>query len=371
MNVRFPFIDLVSLHQEPAVAAAIRAAVEPLCGSAAFILGGAVTRFEEAMADRLGVACAVGVDSGTRALELILRALGIGPGDEVITSPFTFVATASAIASTGATPVFADIDPQTLNMDPAAVVRLAGPRTRAVLPVHLFGLPAPVAAIRAALPEIPVVEDACQAVGARVAGRSAGALGTAAALSFFPTKNLGGAGDGGMVLTDDRELAGRVRQLRHHGQDDTGVVHVIGYTARLDALQAAVLQAKLPFLEVWNNRRAANAARYREALQGLVRFQEAGLPGEHAWHQCTIRVADRDGLRAALAAAGIPTAVYYPRPLHLQPAFAAYGGGPGSLPHAEAAASEVLSLPVCPFLTADNREAVIREIVRFLTRGGA
>jgi len=358
----FPFIDLAAQYRD--IKQEIDAALSAVFASGCFIMGEEAEALEAEIAAYSGVSEGVGVDSGTRALELIYRALGIGSGDEVITTPFTFFATVSAILSVGATPVFADIDPATLNIRAEAIAAKITPRTRAICVVHLFGLMADMPRVLDAAGNIPVIEDACQAIGASIAGKRAGSWGRAAALSFFPTKNLGGAGDGGMVLTNDRDLADRVRILRNHGIRAPGRHETLGATARLDALQAAVLRVKLPRLEAWNARRAANAARYTRAFAGNFTLQELPADFINTWHQYTLRVPGgrRETLLARLASADIPYAVYYPIAAYLQEACRHLGIGEGACPHAEQAAREVFSLPVCPYLAPEKQARVI-EIV--------
>jgi dTDP-4-amino-4,6-dideoxygalactose transaminase len=338
-----------------------------------YILGDEVAAFEREMSVFAGVAHAVGVSSGSDALVAILAACGVGAGDEVITTPVSFFATAEAIVRVGATPVFADIDPATLNLDPDAARGRIGRRTRAVLVVHLFGRLLDTAALAGATAgtDIRIVEDAAQAVGASLPdGRRPGALGAAAALSFFPTKNLGAMGDAGMVLTEDVSLAEGVRALRAHGARAPHAHEAIGGNFRLDELQAALLRVKLRALPAWTRRRREIAAAYREALADTP----LGLPPQDpgcVWNQFVVRVPDgrRDGLAANLAARAIDSAVYYPQPLHLQPALAAFGGRHGQLPHAEAACRDVLALPVHAELTPAEIARVIDGVRAFFAVG--
>ncbi len=378
-----PLLDLKAqfapLRDE--ISAAIRDVVE----SQAFILGHAVEAFEHDVARYVGVSRAVGCASGTDALILALEALGVGPGDEVLTTPFSFFATASCAYRVGARPAFADIDEDTFNLDPAALEPALGSRTRAILPVHLFGQCAemePILALAAAR-RIPVVEDAAQALGAAYTPaasgrvRRAGAIGAVGCYSFFPSKNLGGFGDGGMVVTDDPELAERLRVLRVHGARTTYEHHVIGWNSRLDAIQAAVLRVKLARLDRWSGERAANAERYDRwfAECGLVDAGRVRVPrrqprSTHIFNQYTLRVERRDALAERLRAEGIGHAVYYPIPLHLQPCFRALGYARGSLPRAERAAAEVISLPIYPELPQASQERVVDAIRRFYADGG-
>ena len=341
-RVRIPLLDLRRLHaplQRELEQAALR-----VLRSGRYVLGPELRAFEEELSRRLGVRHAVGLSSGSDALLVALMALGVGPGDEVVTTPFTFFATVGAIVRLGATPRFVDIDPHTLNLDVQAALRATGPRTRAWLPVHLFGLPVD-------LPEqvpVPVVEDACQAIGA------APLQGVCAALSFFPSKNLGGFGDGGALLTDDDEVAQRVRLLRVHGARPKYHHVCVGGNFRLDELQAALLRVKLPHLEVHVRARRRNAALYRERLRDVPQLELPPDEPRHTYHQFVIQAERRDALRAHLAERGIQTAVYYPEPLHLQPALQYLGHREGDFPSAERASRRVLALPVGPEL--DERE---------------
>ncbi len=339
-----PFTDLVALHAP--VAAALDAAARRVLASGRFILGQEVAAFERELAAALGVARAVGVSSGTDALLTLLLAHDVGPGDEVVTTTLSFFATAGAIMRVGARPIFADVDPATLNLDEARAIEALSPRTKAVVVVHLFGRVAGTGALSAACASrgIPLLEDAAQAIGATRAGASRG---RAAARSFFPSRNRGGFGDGGAVVTDDAALADRVALLRAHGAAARMRHVAVGGNFRLDELQAALLRVKLPHLPRWTERRRAHARRYRAVLAGLP----LRLPPEDAgcvWNQFVVRVVDgrRDALASALAARGIATAIYYPTPLHLQPALAALGHRAGDFPEAEAAAGDVLALPV-------------------------
>jgi dTDP-4-amino-4,6-dideoxygalactose transaminase len=356
----------------------IDAAMAEVCQSGAFVHGPACARFEAAMAEYCGVRHAVGCASGSDALLLSLMVLGVGPGDEVIVPSFTFFATASAVWRLGAKPVFADIRPDTFNLDPADVLYKLTTNTKAIIPVHLFGQCAQmedIHQIATAARGIPIIEDACQAIGADYRGRRAGALGTLGAFSFYPTKNLGGFGDGGLITTDDDELAARLRVLRDHGQQPRYYHHFVGLNSRLDALQAAVLQVKLPLLNSWCEARKRNADRYttefarRGIDESIIAPVAAGGCG-HVWNQYTVRVADgrRDALQKHLTERKIGSAIYYPVPLHLQKCFAALGYEQGSLPVTEQACREVLSLPVYPELTADEQECVIDAVAEFCQR---
>lgn len=355
-----PLVDLKA--QYAALKPDIDAAIARVIEHTSFILGPEVRGFEEAFAAFCDRAHAVGVSSGTAAIELCLRALGVGPGDEVITTPFTFVATAEAISAVGARPVFADIDPRTYNLDPAAVEAAVTSRTAAVLPVHLYGLPADMDALSrlAQRHGLALVEDAAQAHGARYHGQAMGTLSRAACFSFYPGKNLGCYGDGGAVVTDDETLAGRVRKLRDHGRASKYVHDEIGFGHRLDALQAAILAAKLPHLA------AANAARRRLAhrYSHLLADADLALPYEPegvqaVYHLYVVRTPRRDEVLARLKANGIEAGVHYPLPLHLQPAYRFLSHQKGAFPVAEAAAEQVLSLPLFPEMTDDQQDRVV------------
>ncbi len=379
--MRVPFLDLRA--QDAAIGGAVREALAEVVASQQFVLGPHVARFEAAMAAYCGVAHAIGVASGTDALALALAALGVGTGHAVVTTPFSFFATASTIVRVGARPLFADIDPVTLNIDPAAAAAVAdraGATVVGIMPVHLFGRLAPMAALRelAERRGLWMLEDAAQAVGARDGGVAAGAFGAAGCLSFYPTKNLGGLGDGGMVLTSDEAVASRVRQDRHQGQRAPYVHASIGLASRLDALQAAALGVKLRYLDAWNARRREVAGWYGTWLReaGLAGRDDAALrlpeePGTtHVFHQYVVRARDRDALRAFLSTAGVDTQVYYSLPLHLQPALAHLGHHEGEFPHAEGASREVLALPIYPELSREAAETVVEAIARFYRARG-
>jgi dTDP-4-amino-4,6-dideoxygalactose transaminase len=317
-----------------------------------------VRAFEEEAASYLGVSECVGVANGTDALVLVLDALGIGPGDEVICPAFTFYATAEAIARRGATPVFADIDRATLNLDPADLADRVSSQTKAVLAVHLFGRPAPLAE----LPEgIPVIEDAAQAFGATVGGDRVGSLGLAGTFSFFPTKNLFGLGDGGLVATSDPSLAERIRLLRFHGSRDKQEFELVGYNSRLDELQAAALRLFLERVDEWNAERRAAAARYAELGLGEVCELPPDEPG-HVYHVYAVRSGERERVMSSLRDADVACAAYYSTPLHLQPVFRPLGYEPGTLPESERAGGEVLALPLWPGITAEQQEEVVERI---------
>ena len=371
----FPFVDLKA--QFAALREDLMAAVTRVFESQQFILGCEVETLERELAALLEVKEAVTCASGTAALELSLQALGVGPGDEVITTPFTFVATAGAVAQLGARPVFVDIEPRTFNLDPSLIEPAITSRTRAVIPVHLFGLPAeldPILEI-ARRHNLAVVEDAAQAISARYHGRPVGGLGTAGCFSFFPSKNLGAAGDGGLVATQDSALAGRLRLMRVHGSRERYHYETLGTNSRLDAIQAAVLRVKLRHLPEWTRQRQEAAGRY-DAL-----FADSGLGNQivlpsipagrtHVYNQYVIRCPQRDSLREFLRKHRIPTEIYYPVPLHLQPAFANLRYRNGQFPVAEAACMEVLALPIYPEVAEENQIAVAQAIADFCRRNG-
>jgi len=366
----FPFVDLKAQYR--AIKPEIDAAIARVMESGQFILGPEVESLEEEIADycgsRFGIACA----SGSDALLLALMALEVGQGDEVITTPFTFVATAGAIARLQARPIFADIHPATYNLDPAQLQAAITSKTRAIIPVHLFGMAADMDAITAIAKRgsVPVVEDAAQAIGATYAGRFLGTIGQCGCFSFFPSKNLGGAGDGGMLTTDDENLADRLRVLHLHGGRTKYEYELIGMNSRLDALQAAVLRVKLRHLESWAAKRIDKARRYAglfedRGLTSIVRLPRVATKCTHVYNQYVVRVPRRDDLRAFLRERGVPSEIYYPRPLHLQPAFAYLGYKPRSLPESEAASDEVLALPIFPELTDQQQSLVVASIAAF------
>ena len=366
-----PLVDLKA--QFASIRSEVMAAIEAVMERQQFISGPEVQLFEQEMAAYIDARAAVGCASGSDALLLALMGLGIGSGDEVITTPFTFVATVGAIARLGAKPVFADIDPQTFNIDPGSIAKVLSRSTRAIIVVHLFGLSADLTPIMAlAKPYgIAVIEDAAQAIGARYQGARVGGLGVAGCFSFFPSKNLGGIGDGGLITTNDATLAQRIRLLHEHGSARKYHYEAIGFNSRLDEIQAAVLRVKLNHLERWTVGRRARAVRYRElfAERGLDAFVRTPLepPGyEHVYNQFVIRCPRRDDLRSFLARHGIPTAIYYPSPLHLQPAFAYLGYRPGQFPNAEGASREVLALPLYPELRDEQQIAVADAISRLV-----
>lgn len=367
--MKVPFLDLQAHHQplREQLDAAIAAVVD--CG--AFAGGPFVARFEKEFAAFCDAPFAIGVGNGTDALWLSLLAVGVGPGDEVITVPSTFMATAEAISYCGARPVFVDIDETTYTLDPAQLESAITPRTKAIIPVHLFGQMADMDAILAIANRhgIPVIEDACQAHGSRQHGRPAGTRGVAGCFSFYPGKNLGAFGEAGGVITSDPELKKKIEVFRDHGQDRKYHHARIGWNARMDGIQGAVLSVKLPHLESANTRRRAHAARYRELLAdtGVVLPVEA--PGNHhVYHVFAVRVTGRDRVLQSLTDAGIGCGIHYPVPVHLQAAYEFLGCGPGSFPVAERCADQFLSLPMFPELTDGQIRAVVAELQQALAR---
>jgi dTDP-4-amino-4,6-dideoxygalactose transaminase len=363
-----PFFD--SSAQTSSLMAEIRPAMERVIRSQRFILGEEVAAFEREIASYLGVRHAVGVSSCTDALTIALSALGIGPGDEVITTPYTFFATTGAILRVGARPVLADIEREGFNLDPQCVARAISPRTRAILPVHLFGQAADMYALKALADRhsLYLIEDAAQAIGATLHGQHLGTLGDFGCFSFFPTKNLGAFGDGGLLTTNDDARAELARSLRSHGFGAKHHSQRLGGNFRLDALQAAVLRVKLPYLDGFNARRRDNAKHYLEACTDLradfrLPLERAGH--RHVYHQFVVRCPERDALAAHLAERGIRTERYYPIPIHLQVACAQLGYKPGDFPEAEAAARESLALPIFPELEAWMLSAVSDALSEF------
>ncbi len=365
-----PLLDLS--RQYAAIQTELEAALLAAAREGHYINGPAVAAFERQLAEYVGAAHAVGVSSGTDALLACLMALEIGPGDEVITSPYSFFATAGAVARLGARPVFVDIEPATYNLDPARVAAAATERTKAIIPVHLFGQCADLDPLLelAAARGWAVIEDAAQAIGASYRGRFAGTLGLAGCLSFFPSKNLGALGDAGAIVTNDEAFAERLRRLRVHGSKPKYYHALIGGNFRLDTLQAAALSVKLPCLDDWTAARRRHAARYRElfAARGLSP-QPLGLPEarweRHIYNQFVIRTSRRDELQKFLTARGIGCEVYYPRPFHLQECFKNLGYRAGDFPQSEAASRETLALPVFPELTSAEQDEVVAAVAEF------
>ena len=362
-----PFLDLHRLHAESRDD--LLAAFARVLDSGGFVQGAEVAALESEFGAQYGANHALAVNNGTSALHLALLACGVLPGDEVITVANTFIATAEAILMAGATPVFADIEPGGFNMDPADFERRITPRTKAVIPVHLYGQIADIGAIMpiARKHGLKVVEDACQAHGAIRDGVRAGLFGDAGCLSFYPTKNVGTVGEGGMVLTHDPEIAERVRMLRDHGQSGRHNHVLAGFNCRIPELQAAALRVLLPHLDRWNSGRIIAARLYGEALaEGSgVSLPEIDGSGSHVYHLFVIRSAEREMMRAHLGERSVATAIHYPTPIHLQPAFSEFGGGRGSLPRTEAAVAEILSLPMNPLITPGEIEAVAAGIRGF------
>jgi dTDP-4-amino-4,6-dideoxygalactose transaminase len=360
---KIPFVDLQAAHAE--VADDVAVGFKRVLANTAFVGGEEVTGFEREYAEFAGVEHCVGVANGTDALELALRALGVGPGDEAILPANTFIATAEAVARVGARVVLVDCDPSTYLIDTDAALRAITPRTKAIMPVHLYGQHAPVEALLST--GVPVVEDAAQSQGATRNG--ARFHGTIAATSFYPGKNLGAYGDAGAVVTDDAGLARTVRTISQHGGLKKYEHEMIGVNSRLDALQAVVLRAKLPRLDAWNEARRAAAARYDELLSTVDVVRPLTADGnEHVWHLYVVRVSAerRDEVVAALNEQGIGAGIHYPYPVHLTPAFAGLGLGAGSFPHAEKAAGEILSLPIFPQITPEQQERVVSALVSIL-----
>ena len=372
MNV--PQLDLK--QQYSAIKPELDAAVARVLDSGYFIMGPEVQAFEQEVARHCGVPHAIGVASGTDALLLSLRALGVGPGDKVLLPSFTFFATAGAVCNVGATPVFVDIDPQTYNIDPQALAhRLQRDpelqsQAKAILPVHLYGQMADMEAIGSVAQEFGlfVVEDAAQAIGATRHGQQAGTLGDTGCFSFFPSKNLGACGDGGMIITHDEALAEKLRVLRVHGSKPKYYHSMVGYNSRLDALQAAILRVKLTHLERWSSERREKATAYNERFANVeaIGTPSAAQGNTHIYHQYTVRTEQRDALAAHLKAQGIGNSVYYPLPLHLQACFADLGYHEGGLPHTELACQQVLSLPMFPELTTEQIETVVEAVTQFV-----
>ena len=369
MTTELPRVAFVDLRaQYAAIGEEIDQAISKVLTDTGFILGRDVGLFEEEFATFCEAKYAVGVDSGTSALELGLRAYGIGPGDQVITAANTFIATVLAVSYTGATPVLVDIDPQTYTIDPKLLEAAITKRTKAIIPVHLYGQPADMDPIleTARCHGLIVIEDACQAHGARYRGRRVGSLGHAAAFSFYPAKNLGAYGDGGAVVSNDERVADSIRMLRNYGQREKYHHVLVGYNRRLDTLQAAVLRVKLRYLDAWNAARRSHAQKYEELLANshLALPAEADY-AEPVYHLYVVGSRDRDGLQAHLRDRRISTGIHYPVPIHLQPAYRDLGYERGSFPVAEGCAERILSLPMYPELTANAIEHVAQAIKAF------
>jgi dTDP-4-amino-4,6-dideoxygalactose transaminase len=367
-----PLLDLKAQYQS--IKPEIDAAVTKVLESGSYVLGEPVREFEAEFARFCGATEAVALNSGTSALHLALLAAGIGPGDEVITVPFTFIATVSAIVYTGARPVLVDVDSETLNIDVAAIERAITPRTKAVIPVHLYGNPARMDEIMdvARRYRLTVIEDAAQAHGAEYKGKRVGGIGDMGCFSFYPGKNLGAYGEGGAVVTNNPEDAAKIRMLRDWGQDRKYHHPVVGYNYRMDAIQGAILGVKLRHLERWTEMRRAHAALYGKLLGDAgLRLPPEARADRHVYHQYTIRIQGRDRLQNLLTAEGIQTGIHYPVPLHLQPVFAGFGYGSGDFPVSESAAQQVLSLPVFPEMTRSQVETVAALVGRHVLAGAA
>jgi len=371
MNV--PLLDLKAQFQP--LRAEIFSVMQAVCDEQGFVLGPRVAAFEESVARYIGSRYAIGCASGSDALLLSLMAMGVKAGDEVITIPFTFFATAGAVSRLGAKPVFVDIQPDSFNIDPKLIEKAITPRTKAIIPVHLFGQCADMAAINeiAKRKNIRVIEDACQAIGAAQQGNRAGVLGDTGCFSFFPSKNLGGFGDGGLITTNDQTLADSMAMLRVHGSQVRYLHEAVGINSRLDALQAAVLQVKLKYLDQWTEGRRRNAERYQQLFANTKHADRVRLPSTmlgnfHVYNQFTVRAPKRDELRAFLKDKGVGTEVYYPLPMHLQNCYRDLGHQKGAFPQSEQAADEVMSLPIYPELTEAQQAYVVEMIAEFYQR---
>lgn len=375
MGMQVPLLDLRAQYSP--LKAEFMAAIEAVCDSQGLVLGPKTEAFEAAVAKYAGAGHAIGCSSGTDAQLMLLMALGIGPGDAVVTTPYTFFATASCITRVGARPVFADIDPATYNLCPRSTEEVLRntPNVKAIIPVHLYGCCADMEAFTALGEKhgIPVLEDAAQALGAQHPLGGAGAIGEAGWYSFYPTKNLGAFGDAGMVVCKDAELAARLRAFRNHGMEVRYYHKWVGGNFRIDAIQSAVLHVKLPHLDTWSAGRRARAERYKQEFSArklpitlpVEPWAASGLPNHHIYNQFVVRVSDRDALRKHLTAAGIGTEIYYPLPLHLQECFADLGYREGDFPESERAAKETIALPIFPELSAEQQSYVIEKVAEF------
>ncbi|MGZ4162923.1 MAG: DegT/DnrJ/EryC1/StrS family aminotransferase [Tumebacillaceae bacterium] len=368
---KVPLLDLKAQYQT--IREEIRQAIDDVLESGNYIMGPAVKSFEEAVATYCGVKHAIGVANGTDALLLTLDALGVGAGDEVITTPFTFFASAEVVSQLGATPVFVDIEPDTYNFDIAKLEAAITDKTKAIIPVHIFGQPVDMDELMAIANKhgIYVIEDACQAIGSTYKGQTIGSLGVAGCFSFFPTKNLGGYGDGGIIVTNDDELARKLRILRVHGSSPKYYHSMIGYNSRLDALQAATLQVKLKYIDEWNQKRREKASYYNEVLKELpIQLPFVKADREAVYHLYIIQTEYRDELMAYLGDNGISSGVYYPVPLHLQSVYAELPYGEGSMPISEKTALGTMALPLYPELTQDDQDYVISVVREFFATKG-
>jgi len=368
-----PLLDLEAQYRP--LRDAILAAITRVCDSQRFIMGPEIDALERELAAQLGVRHAISVSSGTDALLLALMTLGIGPGDEVVTTTYSFFATAGCVSRVGAKPVLVDIDPLTFNIDPAQAVAAITPRTKAIMPVHLYGLAAELDPLMAAADRagIAVIEDAAQAIGATYKSRPLGGIGALGCFSFFPSKNLGAFGDAGLLTTNDDALARQARLLRTHGMQPKYYHHVVGANFRMDALQAAILRVKAPHLDAWTEGRRRNAATYRTLFHDAGLDGTIGLPSEpadrlHIYNQFVVRTPERDRLKRHLDEHGIGNEIYYPVPFHLQPCFADLGYARGAFPHAERAAAETLAIPIYGELTDAQQRTVVSTIEQFVHR---
>ena len=365
-KLKIPFLDLQAQYET--IKNEIDLAVSEVIQSGNFIMGPNLKHFEDEMASYLGVKHAIGVANGTDALVLSLDALGIKTGDEVITTPFTFFATAESISRVGAVPVFADIDPKTFNIDPDQVEKKISRKTKTIIPVHIFGQSANMDAMMqmAEKHDLYIIEDACQAIGAQYKGKKAGTIGNTGCFSFFPTKNLGGYGDGGMVVTNDDEVAEKIKLLRVHGSNKKYYHSIVGYNSRLDEIQAAILRVKLKYIDAWNSARREKANLYNKLLKDTPIATPYEVPGSyHVYHLYTILAPERDELQKYLQEKGILTGVYYPLPLHLQEVYKYLGYKKGDLPVAESISEKALSLPLYPEISEEQIEHVVSEIIEF------
>lgn len=370
--MKVPMLDLTEQYQN--LKSEIIPALEDVMSNAHFILGNNVKKLENDVAEYSNSKHGIGVANGSDALNISLLGCEVGPGDEVICPSFTFFATAGAVARMGAVPVFVDIDPKTFNIDPEQIEKAITPKTKAIIPVHLYGQMADMDRIKeiADKHNLFIIEDAAQAIGAQYKGKKVGELGTTACYSFFPTKNLGAYGDAGMIITNDDEIGERIRVLRVHGSKPKYYHHILGYNSRLDEMQAAILNIKFPHLDDWSELRRERAATYTHLLKEMV-GENVVTPYEeefnhHIFHQYTIRVDKRDELQKFLQENGVSTMIYYPKPLHLQPVFAELGYKEGDLPETEKAAKEALSLPMFPELKTEQQEYVVQKIKEFIEK---
>ena len=367
ININIPILDLKRQHAN--LKDEINEAIQEVMDSTQFILGPKSKALEDKIANYCDVKYGIGVANGTDALELTLKALGIGEGDEVITTPFTFIASAEVASKLGATPVFIDIDPETYLIDVDKIQEKITERTKAIIPVHIFGQMCDMDKINdiAETHNLYVIEDSCQAIGSEYRGKKSSSLGIAGCFSFYPTKNLGGYGDGGMIVTDNEELAIKLKILRAHGSNPKYYHSMVGYNSRLDELQAAILDVKFKYLDEWNKNRREIAYRYNEALK-IDAPKEASYEQYHTYHQYTIEIDDRKEFEEYLKANGIGTCVYYPVPLHLQAVYETLGYKKGDYPHTERACERVISIPISPEMTIEEQNYVIEVINKYITK---